>query len=180
MLSLKLRIGLSNHGPGFAPPEAELPEQALALTHPQHDPKAAACKCRQRLAIPQGAGMTDSPRFLAQSRADHADLLCRQTAWAARTFAIHEPRKSPGFKLVDPVFDRSRRISQQTRHLWALHPLGHQEYGMQPMVVARFVGPANFVLQSEHDCRSIGDGQWFHASMTSHSVSMRKYLRRRV
>ena len=180
MPSLKLRIGLSNHGPGFAASEAELPEQALALTHSQRDPKAAACKRRQRLSIPQGAGKTDLPWLLAQRRVDHARLLCRQTAWAARTFAIHQPRKSAGLEPVDPVFDCSRSISQQSRHLWALHPLGYQEYGMQPMVVARLVGPANFVLQSEHDCRSIGDGQWFHASMKSHLVIMRNNLRRCV
>jgi hypothetical protein len=176
MLSLKLWIGLSQHGPGFAAPETELPEQPLALPDTELDSKAVTGKCRKRLAVPQRTRKANVPWFLAQRSANRIDLRGCQAPWPARALALHQAGKTFAFKPVDPILHRTRRIAQQSRHLWALHPLGHQEHGMQPMVVARFLGPPNLILQSKHDCRSIGNAQRFHASMTSQQIPMRKYL----
>lgn len=176
MLSLMFWIGLSQHGPGLAAPETKLPEQPLALTNTQRDSEALAGKCRKRLAIPQRTRKTNVPRFLAQHGANRINLRRRQAARPPRALALHQTRKTPALEPVDPILHRARRISQQSRCLWALHPLGHQEHSMQPMVVARFLGPPNLILQSEHDSRSIGNAQWFHTPKTPHLTSMRNYL----
>jgi|SRR5579862_3461241 len=176
MCLLNLRIGLSNLGPGLAPPKTELPEQALALPDPQPDSKTVSCKSRQRLSIPQRTGQPKGLWFLAQRGPNRCHLCRCQAPRTARALAFHQTRQSLTFEPIDPILDGSRRISQKFRDLWALHPLRNQEYRMQPMVVAGFLGAPDFILQSEHDSRSIGDRQWFHASIESDSVAMRNYL----
>lgn len=180
MLSLTFWIGLSKHGPGFAAPETELPEQPLALADTQFDSKAVPGKCHERLAIPQRTRKANVPGFFAQRGTNGIHLRRCQAARPARPLTLHKASKTLAFKPVDPILHRARRIPQQARHRWALHPLGHQEHSMQPMVVARFLGPPNLILQSKHDGRSIGNAQWFHASMTPYPVMMRKYLWRCV
>lgn len=157
MLSLTFWIGLSQHRPWLTAPETELSEQPLALADPQRDPKAAAGKRRERFAIPQRTRKACVPWFLAQRSANRINLRRRQATRPTRALAFHQACKTLALEPVDPILNRARRIPQKSRCLWALHPLGHQEHGMQPMVVARFLGPSDLILQSEHDSRSIGN-----------------------
>ena len=78
MRLLPFRIGEGDLGPRLAQPKAQLPEQALALTHAQRDAVLLSDPDRQRFAIPQIAAQPGLPRRLAKSRADLFQLLLIQ------------------------------------------------------------------------------------------------------
>ena len=78
MRLLPFRIGEGDLGPRLAKPKAQLPEQALALTHAQRDAVLLSDPDRQRFAIPQIAAQPGLPRRLAKSRADLFQLLLIQ------------------------------------------------------------------------------------------------------
>ena len=58
MRLLPCRVGLRNAGTRLAQPKAQLPEQTLALAHPQLHPIALGDPGRQGLAIPQVAAQS--------------------------------------------------------------------------------------------------------------------------
>lgn len=150
-------ISLSDLGPRLAPPETQLPEQPLALPHAQIDSIAPFNKGRQRLAVPQRSGQIHLPRRLPENGVDLFKLRRAQSRWPAGAISIRQARQASVFKAMHPIFNRARRVAQQSRRLWASHPLRYQEHCMKPMVVARLLGTADLVLQTEYDVRSIGD-----------------------
>ncbi len=156
MSFLNLRVRFSDQGPRSTPPEAKLPEKALALTDPQIDFIALPNKCGQRLAVPQGSGQPNLPRCFSENLVDLLKLIRAQAPGPSRSFTVDQAGKTLRFKAVHPIFNGARCITQQSRDLRASHPLRHEEYSMKPMVVARLPGTAYFVLQSEYDGRSIG------------------------
>ncbi len=176
MRFLNLRVRLSDHGSRFAPPEAKLPEEALALANPKIEFISQPNKCGQRLAVPQGSSQPNLPRCFAENLADLLKLNRVQASGPSRPFTVDQAGKTMLFKAVHPIFNGARRIAQQSRHFRASHPLRHKEYCMQPMAVARLLGTAYFILQSEYDGRSIGYRERFHDTMKPHPCIKREYL----
>lgn len=174
MRFLNLRISFSDQGPWFTPPEAKLPEKALALTDPQFDFKSLLNKFRQRLAVPQGSSQPNLPRCFSETLIDLLKLIRGQATGPSRPFTVDQAGKAIRFKAMHPILNGARCITQKSRYLRASHPLRYKEYSMKPMVVARFLGTAYFILQSEYDGRSIGYRERFHDTIKSHLCHMRK------
>jgi hypothetical protein len=79
-----LRYGRSR----LAKPKAQLPEQSLALPHPQVDSILAFDPRRQRLYVPQVPAETRLSRHVAQNRVDLLELLFIQTPWPPGAFTL--------------------------------------------------------------------------------------------
>ena len=173
---LKFRVGLRDHRPRFAPPEAQLPEHALALANTDTDPITHLNECGQRLTVPQGSAQPNLPRCLSENFVDLLKLFRAQASGPSRSLSVHQAAQAPLLKSMHPVFNGPRRVTQQSRRFRASHSLCHKEYSMKPMVVARFLGPPDFILQSEYDSRSIGNPQRFHGTMKSYRTTMRNYI----
>jgi hypothetical protein len=135
MHSLQLRIGLGEGRSRLAQPETQLAKHPLALTYSQTDPTLLFDPRGQRLAIPDVSTQTRLARRLAQNRLDLLHPLLAQPSRPPRSFALPQPGQAFVLKAVHPVFNRSWRITQQSRNLWTGQPLGHQQHSMQAMVV---------------------------------------------
>ena len=65
MRGLQLRVGLSHLRPGFAKPEAQLPEQSLTLANFQAHTQLAAKKLRQGRTVPHFGRQVELTRAIA-------------------------------------------------------------------------------------------------------------------
>ena len=75
MRLLPIQIRMGNQRAGLAQPKAPLPEQTLALAHPQVHLEALLDPGAQRFPVPQGTGQTQVARRLAQGSV-HLPQLC--------------------------------------------------------------------------------------------------------
>ncbi len=176
MRFLNLRISLSKHGSRFTPPEAQLSEKTLALAGPKIDFKPQPNKGGQRLAVPQGSYQPNLPRCASENLVNLLKLNSVQASWPPCSFTVDQAGQTLIFKAAHPIFNGARSITQQSRNLRASHPLRYKEYCMQPMVVARLLGTADFILQPEYDGRSIGYRERFHEMMKPYPCVMRNNL----
>ena len=176
MRLLALRIGMGDHGARFAQPKAPLPEQALTLTYPQADLEVLLDPGTQPFPIPQSAGQAEVARGLAKHPVHLLQLGLAQTSGTPGTLPFDQPSQTSFLKTSNPVFHRSRSISQQPTDLRTGHALGHQQHSVEPVVIARFFRTANLVLESENDCFGISNLEWSHAFMRPQFVEMRNYL----
>ena len=79
MRLLFFQIRMGNQGPRFAQAKAPLPEQTLALAHPQADLEAPLDPGAQRFPVPQRAGQAQGARGLAQRLVHFLELRIAQT-----------------------------------------------------------------------------------------------------
>ena len=180
MRLLPFQIRMGNQRAGLTQPKAPLPEQALALTHPQVDLEALFDPGAQRFPIPQRAGQAQVARSLAQDSAHLPQLCLAQAPGTPRALPLGQPGQTLGLKAPDPVLHRARGVPQQAADFWTGPSLGHQQHPMEPVIIPRFLRTANLVLQSQNHRPSIGDLKWSHASMKSQTFRMRNYLCRCV
>ena len=176
MRLLPFRIGMGHQGARFAQPKAPLPEQALTLAHLQADLEALLDPGTQRLPIPQRAGQAKVTRGLAENPVHLSELRLTQARGTPGALPFDQPAQTSFLKASNPIFHRSRSVSQQPTHLRASHPLGHQQHPMEPVIVARFFRTANLVLQSQNDCLGISNLKWSHGFMKPQFFIMRNYL----
>jgi hypothetical protein len=176
MRLLPFWIGMGNHGARLAQPKAPLPEQALALTHPQAHLEALLDPGTQRFPIPQRAAQAEVTRSLAQRLVHFLQLRLAQTSGAPRALPLAQSCQTPFLKTSNPIFHRSRSIPQQPTNLRTGHALGHEQHPMEPVIIARLFRTPNFVLQSENDRLGISNLEWSHAFMRPQFLTMRNYL----
>ena len=96
-------IGSRQNGAGFAKPEFELPEQALALAHAQFDVIGLLDPSRQRLAIPQVHAHSRVARLRPQYAIDFLDLLFIQAARAPGPFSLRQTAQALFLGLVGEI-----------------------------------------------------------------------------
>ena len=170
MRLLPFRIGEGDLGPRLAKPKAQLPEQALALTHAQRDAVLLSDPDRQRFAIPQIAAQPGLPRRLAKSRADLFQLLLIQAPGPPSSLSLAQTYQALLLATANPILHRPRRVAQQPGHLGAGHSLGYQQHTVEAVVVAGILGASDLILQSEDDAVRVGYAQWSHALRRTHPV----------
>ena len=170
MRLLPFRIGEGDLGPRLAQPKAQLPEQALALTHAQRDAVLLSDPDRQRFAIPQIAAQPGLPRRLAKSRADLFQLLLIQAPGPPSSLSLAQTYQALLLATANPILHRPRRVAQQPGHLGAGHSLGYQQHTVEAVVVAGILGASDLILQSEDDAVRVGYAQWSHALRRTHPV----------
>jgi len=175
MLLLPRWICSSQYRPRLTEAELQLPKQSLALAHTQLDSIGLVDPGRQALAIPKLHPHARVAWFGAQHPIDFLHLLFVQSAGAARAFPLRQTSQPFLLEAVNPILDRTRRITQQASNLRACQTLRHQQHTVQPVVVARLLRPLNFLLQTEHRSGS-GNREWSHDSSRPRLNNMRNYL----
>ena len=153
MRLLPFRIGLGNLGARLAQPKAQLPEQALALPHPQVNLIPLGNPGRQGLAVPQSSAQPHIARHTAKGAIDLPELLLIQASGPAGSFPFLQSCQALGLKTPYPILHRPRSIPQQPRHFRTCHTLGHQKHSVKPMVISRFFRATDFILQPENHRR---------------------------
>ena len=148
MLLLSLRISSGQHRARLAEPELELTEQSLALAHAQLDSIGLVDPRRQRLAIPKIDPHPGIARFFPQHSIDFFYLPFFQAARASGPLSFGQTRQALLIEAVNPIFNRTRCVAKQASHLRARHTLRNQQNSMQSVIVARLLGPLNFLLQT--------------------------------
>jgi len=176
MRLLPLLVGVGNQGARFAQAKAPLPEQTLALPHPQLNMEVLLDPSAQRFAIPQGAGQTQVPRGLAQGPVNFPQLRFAQTGWTPRALALGQPRKAAVLQTPHPILNSARGVSEQAADLWTSRSLGHQQHSMETVIIAGLFRTADLVLQSQNHSSGISNLQWSHAYMKPQVFKMRNYL----
>jgi len=176
MRLLPFQVRMGDQRAGLTQPKAPLPEQTLALTHPQVDLKMLLDPGAQRFAIPQRAGQAEVARSLAQDFVHLRQLCLTQTPGTPRAWPLGQPGQALGLKAPDPVLYRARGIPKQAADFWTGRALCHQQHAMEPVIVPGFFRTANLVLQSEYHRPGISDLKWSHQHMKPQTLVMRNYL----
>ena len=83
MRLLPFQVRMGNQGAGLAQAKAPLPEQTLALTHPQMDLEALGDPGAQRFSVPQRTRQAQVARHLAQGSVHLPQLRLTQSPGAA-------------------------------------------------------------------------------------------------
>jgi len=93
MRLLPFQIRMGNQRAGLTQPKAPLPEQTLALTHPQVDLKMLLDPGAQCLPVPQRAGQAQVARSLAQDSVHLPQLCLAQTSGTPRALPLVSPAR---------------------------------------------------------------------------------------
>jgi hypothetical protein len=100
----------------------QLSEQALALPYPagqSHPLRNPSC---QSLAVPQISTQSHVAGHAAKSAIDLSELFLIQASGTARSFPFLQSSQALHLKTPYPMLDRSRGISQQSRHSGQVMP----------------------------------------------------------
>ncbi len=68
-----------------------------------------------------------------------SQLLLIQAAGPARAFPFLQSRQAPFLETADPVFHRSRSVTQKFGHFGTGKPLRHHQHAMESMVIPGFL-----------------------------------------
>ena len=110
MRLLSRRVALGQHRSGLPQSEAQLAEQALALTHPQVDPVFPLDPRGQGFSIPEIHAHSRIARLAAQRAIDLPNLSLSQPTRTPRPFALPKSRQTLLLEAPDPILDGPRRI----------------------------------------------------------------------
>ena len=156
MRLLPFQVGMGNQRAGLTQSKAPLPEQTLALTHPQVDLEALLDPGAQRFPIPQRTGQAQVARSLTQNSIHFQQLGLAQTPGAPRAWPLVNPAR-PWASRRRTQFSTVRGASPSKRLTSGQVAPRHQQHPMEPVVVSRFFRTANLVLQSQDHSLGIGN-----------------------
>jgi hypothetical protein len=158
-------ISVRNFWPRFAESKAELSEKALTLSNSKGDAPLILNETRKGFSIPK-ALQSEFGRIFSHGRFNRGELLFGKSAGTPGPLSIDQACNTLVFKPVDPVRNRPGCIAQDLSNLPATLSLGDEKHGVEAMIVAGFLGTANFVLDSHNHVFGIGDCECFHESTT--------------
>ncbi len=176
MRTLQFGVIVCDLGRRFPQTEAQRLKQPLALPNTQTDAKLPAQIGTQRFPIPKIGGQ---PRLFGggpQNLPDDLQVLLSQSAWPSRTMALLKASQPRSFKVSNPILQCAWGVPKHSGCLPAGHALRHKQDGMQTVIVAGLIGPADLVLQRPNHHGRIGNRQWPHTNMKPLFCSIRKYL----
>jgi hypothetical protein len=156
-------ISVRNFRSRFAESKTELSEKALALSNSKGDAPLFLNETRKGFSIPK-ALQSEFARVFSQSRFNCSELLFGEATGTPGPLSIDQACKTLIFKPIDPVRDCSGCIAQDLSNLPATLSLGHEKHGVEAVIVAGFLGTANFVLDSHNHVFGIGDCECFHGA----------------
>jgi len=178
---LGLRVGLGDHGPGFSPPESQLMKESLALADPHLDLILCFQVMAQEFSVPERLRIAQQVGFFPKVLADGLESVLRQGGRPPHPLSFLEPGEAVILETVDPVLDGAGALPQKSGDIIRTHTGTGEENAVESMVVARFFGSLDFVLDGQpHDVR-IRDFQSLHDGLLSEpiiakSINMRNYL----
>jgi hypothetical protein len=156
-------ISVRNFRSRFAESKTELSEKALALPNAKGDTPLVLNETRKGFSIPK-ALQSEFARVFAQSRFNCSELLFGEATGTPGPLSIDQACKTLIFKPIDPVRNCPGCIAQYLSNLPATLSLGDEKHGVEAVIVAGFLGTANFVLDSHNHVFGIGDCECFHGS----------------
>jgi hypothetical protein len=171
---LKHRVAVGEHRTRLSQSEPKLPEEALALAHPQIDLELAFQVGGEGLAIPEGPRESYIFGSLSYDGRDGTHLELREAARSARALALGETRESFFLEPTNPVLNGTRGIPEHSTDVRGGHPLGHEEEPVKPVIVPGLIGPSNLVLEGEDHILGVRDGEGTHGA--SKGLCIRNYL----
>ena len=147
------------------PPESEsqLSEDGLTLSNPQADGPLLLDIFGKGLSIPgigaQAAFHRTSPKRIL----DHLQLFTAEPWWSSGSLRIGKTGQSLLFETIHPVGDSPGGICKQRCDLGATNSLRDQQHPMQAVIVARFIGATDLILQGQDDSLRFSDMDSFHS-----------------
>jgi hypothetical protein len=145
--------------------------------------------CEQS-SVPQISRIAEIPRALSQVAVDSFPLCLAEPARPARAFSLTQGAEAFRFKPLHPTFDGPWILPEEVSDVIAAEAMADEEDSMKPMVIPRFLGSADFLLNRNLHDFSVGDLQFAHirpslpTSMAGkgprNNLIMRHYLCRSV
>jgi hypothetical protein len=149
-----------------------LSEKALTLSNSKGDAPLVLNETRKGFPIPK-ALQSEFGRIFSQGRFNCSELLFGQSTGTPWPLSIDQACKTLIFKPVDPVRDCPGCIAQDLSNLPATLSLRDEKHGVESVIVAGFLGTANFVLDSHNHVFGIGDCECFHGATMPRLYQMR-------
>src|SRR5271157_896451 len=110
---------------------------------------------RKQQSIPQVLVIAQFSGITTDIFAQISQIVDRQTGWASRMVPIQQTGKAFRSKPLDPIFNRSGRVSIQASRVTGTGSVQNMQNSMEPMEVASFGSARNFVLDSSLEYLSI-------------------------
>jgi hypothetical protein len=88
---------------------------------------------------------------------DFFQLFLAESAWPARPFAFGQTGETFLLEAAHPISNGSRSITEKPCDFSAAQALRNKKKSMQPVVVARLLRAADFILQGEHHVFTFGN-----------------------
>jgi len=146
---LKLRIGVGQLRSRLAQPEAQPPEQALALPRSDGHTDLFLKERRERLPIPEVRRQAIVRWAPSQGGLDPLQLRSAQSTWAAGSLPVGKARQAVALEALHPVLHRPGRVAQKSPDVWAGQTVGNQKNAVQSVVVPGVRGAANLILEAQ-------------------------------
>ena len=116
---------MGNERPGLAQAELQLPEESLALAHPQVHPKSLFDKGGQGFSIPEMGAQPINFRRVPQGAANRQELGLVERRWPTRAFGFCQTCEASLDKLFNPILYGARGVAEALRDLGASQALRH-------------------------------------------------------
>jgi hypothetical protein len=157
-------ISLSDQGARFASTKAHTPEESLALPGSQTHLILLTQVVAEQFTVPQIVVVTQVARMGAQVPLDFFPSPVIQSARSPVALPFPQPAKTPVFKAMNPTLDRGGMFPKPFADVITAMALADQQNAMQPMVVTRFIGAADLLLDGNLHCLSILNLESFHTA----------------
>jgi hypothetical protein len=182
---LRFRVGSGDEGSWFALAKSQPVEQSLTLTHANSYPVGIGQMVAEELSVPQVLRVFELSRRPTKIFAHRFSQGFIHGRGTARTRLLLQTSKTALFKTAYPGLNSTGAVTKQLGHLVATESSADHENPMEPMVISRFIGPKNFILNRNPHNFCISDFQFAHRYLLSaHSIAerhqMRNYLCRYV
>jgi hypothetical protein len=93
---------------------------------------------RQQQSIPQVLVIAQFSGITTDIFSQISQIVGRQTGWAARMVSIQQTGEAFRSKPLDPIFNRSGRVSIQASRVTGTGSIQNMQNSMEPMEVASF------------------------------------------
>jgi hypothetical protein len=134
---LGFRVGLGDQGARLAPPEAQVPENALTLPHAQVNRIRFVQVVGQELAVPEVLAVAIVPGRLAQRSFQLRPLVGSKARGSAGTLLVLQGPKATFVKAMHPPLNGYWIFAKIPRYLVATQPMADQQYAVQTVIIAR-------------------------------------------
>jgi hypothetical protein len=121
----------------------------------------------QQFPIPQILGIAQIHRGETKIEAYQPLCLFFQRTWTTRTLPLLKPSKTAAFKPPNPILDRAMAMTEKVRHLPTTEARTNQKNPVQAMIITRFLGPHDLVLQRQSHDFGIFNLQFLHGPLLS-------------
>jgi hypothetical protein len=155
-------IGAGDHRTRLPQPELQLVKQSLTLPHSQHYLLLLGDMMGQERPVPEILRISEISRRFSQIMVDIPHLVQRKPLGTSLPFPVLQAAESSRLEALDPSLNRRRVMAKKLTYLVGRHTPARKQYSVKTVIISRFLGPMNLVLQSDFHYLPVGDLQTFH------------------